>query len=109
MLPTRLPMPPTTTTATAMMSGATHIPGVSWVQVAKNTPASAARAPEIAQVARFIRWGSIPEMTAPFRSIETARSARPRRVQRTNTRSPASTIQLTTVAARILWEANTPS
>ena len=48
------------------------------MKVAKKTPAMAPKAPESAQVTMLMTLGSMPEITAPLRSMETARMARPR-------------------------------
>ena len=53
--------------------------------------------------------GSMPEITAPLRSMETARMARPIWVRRMKSMRPASTTQLTPVASRMFTVTEMPS
>ena len=84
-LPFRLPRPPRTTTASTVTSGASHMKGSTTNTGATDTPATAARATEIAIVAIATLRTSMPIRFATSRSLAVARMASPSRVRcRTN-------------------------
>ena len=80
-LPFRLPRPPSTTIASMVTSGDSHMKGSTTNTGATTTPATAARAAEIATVSIATRFTFMPIRFAISRSFAVVRIARPSRVR----------------------------
>ena len=76
-----LPRPPSTTMASMVTSGASHMNGSTTKTGATTTPATAASATDSATVAIATRFTFIPIRFATSKSFAVARMASPRRVR----------------------------